>query len=350
MIRVLVVGYGYWGPNLVRNLVHCPTTQPVAVCDRDPAQLDRLRQIFPFVETYTDLDVALGQPLDAVIIATPASTHYPIALRCLEAGKHLLIEKPLTRTSLEARDLIQRAEQAQRVLMVDHTFVYSPAVRHIKQLVQATEFGEIYYVDSVRINLGLVQRDINVIWDLAPHDLSIIDYVLGQWPRRVSAIGKAHVNEQHDVAVVTLDYGDRLLASVHVNWLSPVKIRQLVIGGSRKSLVYNDLDPTEKIRVYDRRIEMTTSPEDQHRALIDYRLGDMWCPYLGTAEPLQAVIRHFADCIVTGQPPVTDGHAGLRIVELLEATDRSLALGGSPVVPGAEAGSPNGTAPTQKVA
>jgi len=331
MIRVLVVGYGYWGPNLVRNLVHCPQTQPVAVCDRDAGQLAKLQQIFPFVETYTELDAALERPVDAVIVATPASSHYPIALRCLEAGKHLLIEKPLTRTSAEARDLIDRAERAGRVLMVDHTFVYSPAVRHIKKLIEASELGEIYFVDSVRINLGLVQRDINVVWDLAPHDLSIIDHVLGQSPRQVSAVGKAHMNNQEDVALVTLDYGERLLASVHLNWLSPVKIRQLVIGGSRKSLVYNDLDPSEKVRIYDRRIERTTDPEDTHRLLFDYRLGDMWSPHVGTDEPLGAVVRHFAECILSGQTPLTDGRAGLRIVELLEASDRSLGLGGAPV-------------------
>lgn len=334
MIGTLVVGYGYWGPNLVRNLVHCPATRPVAVCDRDPRQLARVRQIFPFVETYTDLDQALAGPIDAVLIATPTSSHYPIARYCLDAGKHVLIEKPLTRTSAEARDLVERAERAGRVLMVDHTFVYAAAVRRIKQLIEADELGEIYYIDSVRINLGLVQQDINVIWDLAPHDLAVIDHLLGQTPRLVSAAGKAHVNHREDVALATLDYGERLLASVHVNWLSPVKIRQVVIGGARKSLVYNDLDPIEKVRVYERRIERSTDPDDKHRILFDYRLGDMWCPYVGPDEPLQTMVRHFAECIQTGQRPLTDGQAGLRVVELLEATDRSLALGGTPVVPG----------------
>ena len=331
MLRVLVVGYGYWGPNLVRNVVHCPSMKAVGICDRDSSRLARARHIFPFVPTFTDLDAALETPADAVIIATPASSHHPIAVRCLDAGKHLLIEKPLTRTAAEGRDILERAERAGRVLMVDHTFVYSPAIRRIKQLIDAGELGEIHYVDSVRINLGLVQRDINVIWDLAPHDLSIIDHVLGQWPARVSAFGKAHVNDQHDVALITLDYGERLLACIHVNWLSPVKIRQLVIGGSRKSVVLNDLEPTEKLRVYDRRIERTTDPEDKHRVLFDYRLGDIWSPHVGTEEPLQAMVQHFAECILKGQRPVTDGHAGLRVLELLEATDRSLAQGGVPV-------------------
>lgn len=334
MVRVMVVGYGYWGPNLVRNLVQCPTARPVAVCDRDPRQLARVRQVFPSIDTFADLDAALEVPSDAAVIATPASSHYPLAVRCLEAGKHLLIEKPLTRTAAEGRDLVARAERAGKVLMVDHTFVYSSAVRHVRRLIDAGELGEVYYVDSVRINLGLVQNDINVIWDLAPHDLSIIDHLLGQWPVRASAVGKAHVNEQPDVAVVTLDYGARLLASVHVNWLSPVKIRQLVVGGSRKSVVFNDLDPTEKVRVYDRRVERSNHPEDRHRVLFDYRLGDMWCPYVGTEEPLQVMVRHFAECVQTGRQPITDGRHGLRVVELLEAADRSLSLGGVPIVPG----------------
>lgn len=329
MLRVLVVGYGYWGPNLVRNLMHCPNARPAAVCDRDSSQLAKARQLFPFVATFTDLNAALESGIDAAIVATPASTHYAVALRCLEAGKHLLIEKPLTRTAAEGRDLVARAERAGRVLMVDHTFVYAPAVQLMKRLIDSGELGDIYYLDSIRINLGLIQSDINVIWDLAPHDLSIVDHLLGQVPRRVAAAGKAHINEREDMGMVTLDYGERLLASVHVNWLSPVKIRQVVIGGSRKSVVFNDLDPIEKVRIYERRVERAT--EDRHRVLFDYRLGDMWCPNVGTEEPLLAVVRHFTECILAGRPPLTDGHAGLRIVEILEATDRSLALGGAPV-------------------
>jgi predicted dehydrogenase len=331
MLRVLVVGYGYWGPNLVRNLAHCPNVQPVAVCDADPQRLAKAKQFFPLIESFTELDQALEQPLDAVLIATPVSSHYPLAIRCLDAGKHVLIEKPLTRTAAEGRDLVKRAERAGKVLMVDHTFVYSPAIRCIKKMVDNFDLGEIYYVDSVRINLGLVQRDINVIWDLAPHDLSIIDHLLGRPPLRVGAAGKAHVNDQEDVALVTLDYDKQLFAGIHVSWLSPVKIRQFVIGGARRSIVYNDLEPMEKIRLYDRHIERTPDPEDKHRILFDYRLGDMWSPHVGTAEPLQAVVEHFADCIVSGKTPLTDGHAGLRVVEYLEATDRSLASGGGPI-------------------
>ncbi|MBM4067996.1 MAG: Gfo/Idh/MocA family oxidoreductase [Planctomycetes bacterium] len=330
-LRVLVVGYGYWGPNLVRNLVHCPLTQVTAVCDADVRRLAKARGLFPFVETHTQLDAALQAGVDAVVIATPVSTHYPIALRCLDAGKHLLIEKPLTRTSAEGADLVARAQRAGKVLMVDHTFLFSPAVRRIKQMVESGDLGDIFFVDSVRINLGLVQRDINVIWDLAPHDLSIIDYWLVQVPARIAASGKSHVNNQEDVALVTLDYDKRLFAGLHVNWLSPVKIRQTVLGGSRRSVVYNDNEPTEKIRVYDRQIECSADPEDKHRVLFDYRLGDMWSPYVGTGEPLQAVVQHFAECALHDRTPLSDGVAGLRIVQMLEATDRSLGLAGQAV-------------------
>jgi len=331
MIRVLVVGYGYWGPNLVRNLVHCPSTRPVGICDRDPGRLAKARQVFPFIDTFTDLDAALARDVDAVLIATPASSHYALGMRCLDAGKHLLVEKPLTRTSGEARDLIARAARAGRILMVDHTFLYSAAVRRARQMFEAGDLGEIYFIDSVRINLGLVQPDINVFWDLAPHDLSIIDHLLGRAPIEVGAVGQAHVNNREDVGLATLNYGDRVLASVHVNWLSPVKIRQMVIGGARKSLVMNDLDPTEPIRVYDRSIERQAHPESEHNLLIQYRLGDMWAPHVGREEPLQTLVQHFADCVLHDYTPLTDGAAGLRIVELLEATDRSLALHGAPV-------------------
>jgi predicted dehydrogenase len=331
MLRVGVVGYGYWGPNLVRNLAACAATQPVAICDRDPRRLAKARQTFPSIHTSAELDDAVLSDLDAVLIATPASSHYALAVRALDAGKHVLIEKPLTRTVEEGLDLVERAQRAELTLMVDHTFVYSPAVRRIKQIIDAGDLGEIFYIDSVRINLGLVQQDINVIWDLAPHDLSIIDYLLDQWPCQVAASGKAHVNEQEDVALVTLNYGDRLLAGVHLNWLSPVKLRQMVIGGARKSVIFNDLDPLGKVRVYERRIESALDPDNKHRVQFDYRLGDMWCPYVGTGEPLAALVHHFAECIVTGRRPITDGVAGLRVVQMLEATDRSLAQGGKPV-------------------
>jgi predicted dehydrogenase len=330
-VRVLLVGYGYWGPNLLRNLAQCPHTRPVAVCDRDPHRLELVRRIYPSVATFTQLDAALDGGVDAAVVATPVATHAPIARRVLGAGKHVLIEKPLAASADEARALIALAQRTCRVLMVDHTFLYSAAIRCLRQVVESGELGEIYYVDSVRINLGLLQPDINVLWDLAPHDLSILDHVIGQPPRAVSAHGKAHVNSQIDVAHLCLDYSDRLQASMHVNWLSPVKIRHLLIGGSKKSVLYNDLDPMEKIRVYDRGVRLTEDPADRHRLLVDYRSGDVWSPHVGTEEPLQGVVRDFAESILDQREPLSNGELGLRIVELLEAADRSIRLGGMAV-------------------
>ena len=330
-LRVLVVGYGYWGPNLVRNLVECPHTEAAGICELDNGRREKAGQVFPFVPCFANLDQALEQNIDAVIIATPAASHHELAAQCLDADKHVLLEKPMTRTAEQARDLIARARRARRVLMVDHTFLYSQAIRLTKEMIDSGELGDICYIDSVRINLGLVQSDINVFWDLAPHDLSIIDHLLDRSPEQISALGKAHVNEQEDVGLVTLNYGPRLMAGVHLNWLSPVKIRRTVIGGSRKSIVLNDLDPTEKLRVYDRSVGQRALAEGRHRLLIDYRLGDMWCPHVGTEEPLQNLIQHFAECIEHGRTPLSDGFAGLRIVEMLEAIDRSLAANGAPI-------------------
>ena len=331
MLRVLVVGYGYWGPNLVRNVVHCPGVKPAGICDRDPARLATAGQIFPFVPTFTDLDAALEAPADAVIIATPASSHYPIALRCLDAGKHLLIEKPLTRTAAQGRDLLQGRACRSGPHGRSHVRLLAGHPPH-----QATRWTPASWAKSATsIACASISAWCSATstssgtWRRTTSRSSTTYWVYGQ--QRVAAFGKAHVNEQEDVALITLDYGARLLACVHVNWLSPMKIRQLVIGGSRKSVVLNDLDPTEKLRVYDRRIERTADPVDKHQVLFDYRLGDIWSPHVGTDEPLAAVVQHFADCILKEQTPITDGRAGLRILELLEATDRSLALGGTPV-------------------
>lgn len=331
MLRILVAGFGYWGPNLLRNFTQCAMTRPVAVCDRDPARLAQAQRLCPWLTTFSDFDEALTFDIDAVAVATPVATHYSLAARALAASKHVLIEKPIAANSAQALDLIDLAGRRGLVLMVDHTFLYSGAVRRIRELVQGGELGEIYYIDSVRINLGLVQHDINVLWDLAPHDLAILDYVLDRSPRTVAATGKAHVNDQADVAHIHLDYSNRLLATMHVNWLSPVKIRHLLIGGSEKSLLYNDLDPIEKIRVYDRGVRVTEDPAGRYRALVDYRSGDVWSPHVSTEEPLQVVVRHFAECILEGQQPMTDGLAGLRVVELLEAADRSMRAGGNAV-------------------
>jgi predicted dehydrogenase len=332
-VGVAVVGCGYWGPNLIRNFVTCPASRVVMLCDRDRQRLDKCCAFCPDAELVQDFGQVLANPaVEAVSVATPVGTHARLAAAALEAGKHVLVEKPLATSVKEAELLVRLAEKCRRVLMVDHTFIYSPAIRKIKELIDAGELGDIYYVDSVRINLGLFQNDVNVLWDLAPHDLSIVDHLLGRLPRSVAATGSCHTaSELEDVAYLNLDFGSSLLASFHVNWLSPVKVRHLIIGGSKKGLVYNDLNPWEPIKVYDRGISVAAEgslaaddTEARRGVLISYRTGDVWSPHVEQAEPLQNVVRHFTDCIRTGQAPLTDGTAGLRVVRILEAAQRSI--------------------------
>jgi predicted dehydrogenase len=326
-IGVAVIGCGYWGPNLVRNFATCPNTSIVAACDKDPTRLERIASISTGARLTRDFDEILRDPqVEAVAIATPVDTHVPLTTAALDAGKHVLVEKPLAGNVRDAELLIARAAAASRVLMVDHTYLYSPAVRKIKQLIDQDEFGEIYYIDSVRINLGQFQSDINVLWDLAPHDLSIIDYLLGRMPRSVAAMGVSHTSSDlEDVAYLNLDYGRSLMATFHVNWLSPVKLRHTIIGGSKRSLVYNDLDPVQPIQLYDSGIQLNQSSEARYGALVSYRVGDIWSPYISRSEePLQNVVRHFADCILECKQPLSDGEAGLRVVRILEAAQRSI--------------------------
>ena len=332
-VRVAVIGYGYWGPNLVRNFSNCPLTEVVGVYDANPARRETFSQTAGHIAAARTLDELLELPIDAVAIATPVSTHHALASRCLEAGLHVLIEKPLAATIAQAESLIELASRSDRVLMVDHTFVFSNAVRRIKELIEYGELGELYYIDSVRINLGLFQNDINVIWDLGPHDFSIAGYVLGWQPRSVSAWGCAHVNADiEDVAYVNVDYGDSMLASFHLNWLSPVKVRQMIFAGSRKSLIFNDLNVTEPIKVYDRGIELNESLEERRRILVGYRAGDVWSPHVEPGEALQSMVTHFAECIRSGRAPLTDGRAGLHVVRVLEAATRSIRAQGGRLV------------------
>lgn len=328
MIGVAVVGAGYWGPNLIRNFARCGETRLVAVCDKDRPRLDEVLGGYPGVDAVESFDALLKRrDVDALAIATPVSTHGPLASAALEAGKHVLVEKPLAATVEEAERLVALADSRGLTLMVDHTFVFTPAVRKIKELVDCGDLGEIYYVDSVRINLGLFQHDINVLWDLAPHDLSILDYLLGRLPKSLSAFGACHadnVNEIEDVAHLNLDFGSGLLATFHVNWLSPVKIRNFIIGGSRKSIVYNELEPAEKVKVYDRGITVTADPEARRGVLVGYRTGDVWSPHLDQQEPLQNMVRHFAECIRDRREPISGGQAGLRVVRILETAQRSI--------------------------
>ena len=328
MIRVAVVGAGYWGPNLIRNFSACPDTQLVAVCDRDEKRLGKAIGGLPGVEAVREFDELLSRSdIDAVAIATPVSTHAPMGLAALRAGKHVLLEKPLAASVAEARELVSTARQCGRVLMVDHTFIYSGPVQKIKQLIDAGEIGDLYFIDSVRINLGLFQHDVNVVWDLAPHDLSILEYLVGRLPKSLSAFGTSHadsVREIEDVAYLNLDLGSGLLASFHVNWLSPVKVRHFIIGGSRKSIVYDDLQPAEKVKVYDRGITVNGDTEARRGILVGYRTGDVWSPHIPNSEPLARLVSHFAECIRDGKEPITGGEAGLHVVQILEAAQRSI--------------------------
>lgn len=328
MISVAVVGAGYWGPNLIRNFAACRDVRLVAVCDKDEARLKKVCAPYPAVEQVGDLDSLLARgDVDAVAIATPVHTHSPIGLAALNAGKHVLLEKPLAGSVREAQELVQVAREKQLTLMVDHTFIYSPPVRKMKALLDTGELGELYYLDSVRINLGLFQHDVNVVWDLAPHDLSIMDYLVGRLPRSLSAFGTCHTDnhrEIEDVAYLNLDFGDGLMASFHVNWLSPVKIRHFIVGGSKKSIVYNDLEPAEKIKVYDRGITLNSDAEQRRGILVGYRTGDVWSPHLEGGEPLQSMVQHFAECVRDRKTPLTDGESGLRVVRILDAAQRSI--------------------------
>ena len=326
MVRVAVIGAGYWGPNLIRNFAACPDTTIVAACDRDEPRLRKVLAGYPAVEPVTSVETLLARAdVDAVAIATPVSTHAPIATAALRAGKHVLVEKPLAASVAEGEAMVGLAAETGLTLMVDHTFVYSPPVRKIKDLIDSGELGEIYYIDSVRINLGLFQHDVNVIWDLGPHDLSILDHLVGRLPKSLSAFGACHADKEiEDVAYLNLDFGDGLLASFHFNWLSPVKVRHFIIGGSKKGVLYNDLDAAERVKVYDRGITINQGTEEAHRVLIDYRTGDIWTPHLEPSEPLQNMVRHFADCILGKRRPMSDGHAGLRVVRMLEAAQRSI--------------------------
>jgi predicted dehydrogenase len=328
MVRVAVAGAGYWGPNLIRNFAACPDTQLVAVCDRDPQRLAKALAGYPGVEPVSQFDELCGRPdIDAIAIATPVSTHAPMAIAALEAGKHVLVEKPLAASVHDAERVAAAAKKASRILMVDHTYVYSGPIQKIKQILDSGEIGDVYFIDSVRINLGMFQHDVNVVWDLAPHDLSILDYLLARLPRSVSAFGTCHADEKReieDVAYLNLDFSGGLLASFHVNWLSPVKVRHFIIGGSRKSIVYDDLEPTERLKIYDRGITLNGDIEARRGVLVGYRTGDVWSPHIPQTEPLAQLVSHFAECIREDKKPITDGEAGLRIVRILEAAQRSI--------------------------
>lgn len=326
MIRVGVIGYGYWGPNLVRNFSEAPGTSVAGVCDARPERLALVERRYPGVQVTTRVEELLANPaIDAVAISTPVSAHFELAMQALRAGKHVMVEKPMTSTSAEALTLIAEAEQRGLVLMVDHTFVYTGAVRKIRELITSGRLGDLYYYDSVRVNLGLFQHDVDVIWDLAVHDLAIMEYVLGVQPCAITAAGMSHVaGGPENIAYITAFFEDNLIAHVNVNWLSPVKVRRTLIGGSKQMIVYDDMEPSEKVKVYDKGITVTNGPESVYKMLIGYRTGDMYSPQLDVTEALRIEAQHFADCIEHGKRPITDGYAGLRVVRMLEAATQSM--------------------------
>jgi predicted dehydrogenase len=340
-VRIGIVGYGYWGPNLVRNVALTPGAKVAAVCDLQDDRLAPVRAQYPTVRTTTRYADLLDDPeIDAIAVATPVRSHYPLALQALQAGKHVFVEKPLAQSAAEAHALVEEAERRDRVLMVDHTFVYTGAVQRIKELVDEGQLGKLYYFDSTRVNLGLFQHDIDVMWDLAVHDLAIMDYVLGRRPYAVAASGAAHVpGKPINIAYLTCHFDDSLIAHVNVNWLAPVKIRRTLIGGDRKMIVFDDLEPSEKVKVYDRGITLDEGEDGdaieaaagRYEMLVGYRTGDMWAPKVYLGEALNVEMRHFVECVRTGQRPLTDGMAGLRVVRILEAATESLAQGGCPV-------------------
>jgi predicted dehydrogenase len=330
VLGVSVVGAGYWGPNLVRNFTASPRWNVVSVVDKDAARASMLARRFPGVAVESDVEQALRVgTVDAVAIATPVETHYAIAKAALNAGKHVLVEKPLTLTSAQGEELCALAEARGLTLMVDHTFLYTGAVELLRKIVQSEDFGEVLYVDSVRVNLGLFQSNVNVIYDLAPHDISIFGYILGEDPISVAVQAAACIHsDMHDVAFITLRYPSGVLAHVHVSWLSPVKQRLFTVAGRNRMALWDDVEPSEKVRIYDKGVDVRPNPESNARRMVSYRTGDMYAPALDSREALGKILDDFHDAILEGCVTRASGRDGLMVVRVLEATDRSLAEGG----------------------
>jgi predicted dehydrogenase len=331
MVKFGVVGYGYWGPNVVRNLDRLETAEVVAVCDKSPASRQKVAKAYPDVLVTEDSADLMSSPdIDAIAVVTPVWTHYELAKAALLNGKHIFVEKPFTSNAAQAQELIELAAQRNLKIMVDHTFLFTGAVTKIKQLLDDGSLGKLYYYDSTRVNLGLFQHDVNVVWDLAPHDLSIIDHLIEQTPEAISATGQTHLNGHEDVAYITVYFPDKVIAHINVNWLSPVKVRTTLIGGEKKMLVWNDLEVDEKIKIYDKGVKVT-SREGLYDLLVHYRTGDMWAPQIEQVEALTRELSYFVDCIANDKTPVNDGEAGLRVVRMLEAANESIRKRGAVV-------------------
>ncbi|MGD0046026.1 MAG: Gfo/Idh/MocA family oxidoreductase [Bryobacteraceae bacterium] len=331
MIRVGIIGYGYWGPHIARNFNAADDCEVAVICDKSPTAQQRIRRAYPDVRATCDVSEVLRSPqIDAVAVITPVWTHFELAKTALENGKHVFVEKPFTSTAAQAEELIELAARKHLTIMVDHTFLFTGAVRKIQQLIDDGTLGKLYYYDSTRVNLGLFQHDINVIWDLAPHDLSIMDHLVKSKPEYLAATGQNHLNCHQDVAYITVYLSDNVIAHFNVNWLSPVKVRTTLLGGEKRMVVWNDLDADEKLKVYDKGVEIKAG-QGVYDVLVSYRTGDMWAPKVEQTEALAAEIRYFIDCITRDEVPFNDGIAGLRVVRLLEAADRSIADMGAAV-------------------
>ncbi len=324
MVGIGVIGYGYWGPNVVRNFHTLNDARVVLVCDNRPESLKRAKQALPDVEVTTDICRVLASPdIDAVAVVTPVWTHFELTKAALENGKHVFVEKPFTSTAEQAEQLVELGSKKNLRIMVDHTFLFTGAVKKIRQLIDHDELGKLYYYDSTRVNLGLFQHDINVIWDLAPHDLSIMDYLIRDKPTAIIATGESHLDGHEDVAYITVYFESNMIAHINVNWLSPVKVRTTLIGGEKKMVVWNDVEADEKVKVYDKGVDITAR-QGVYELLISYRSGDMWAPKVEQTEALKAECQYFIDCVREGKEPFNDGYAGLKVVKMLEAADRSI--------------------------
>lgn len=343
VIQVGVVGCGYWGPNLIRNFRALAGCRVRFVCDQAEARLKHMKSLYPEVETTTRFEELLEcKALDAVVVATPVGTHHPLALAALQAGKHVFVEKPLARSVVECEDLIRESNRRGLTLMVGHTFLYSPVVRRIKEIVDRGDIGDIRYIASRRLNLGLYQKDINVTWDLAPHDISIILYILEEAPLSVNCRGSAHVTPGiEDVTLLNLEFRRQRSAQIHSSWLDPRKVREMTIVGSRRMIVYDDVTPHEKLRIFDTRVETPPHYDTFAEFQYSYHYGDVYAPYIKQEEPLKIECQHFLDCIRSGQEPLSSGRQALEMVRILEAASLSLKHQGAPVT----LGSPDETAP-----
>ena len=324
-----VIGYGYWGPNIVRNLMNLDGSEVRAIAEINPSSQARARKAYPGVNvTSSAMEVISSPQIDAIAIVSPVWTHYELSKAALLNGKHVFVEKPFTSTSAQGEELIELAQQKNLKIMVDHTFLFTGAVKRIGQLIKEGALGNLYYYDSTRVNLGLFQHDINVLWDLAPHDLSIMDHLIKASPEAVVATGQGHLNGHEDVAYMTIYFPDKIIAHINVNWLSPVKVRTTLIGGEKRMIVWNDLDADEKVKVYDKGVKIT-SREGVYELLVSYRSGDMWSPQLEQVEALRQELAYFVDCVTTGEEPFNNGCAGLRVVRMLEAASQSLSRKGA---------------------